>query len=55
MAKTLRQWVREHRAEIDAAILRACPGLKLNDEDRAMWVENDEGLYQWAKSEGVRV
>ena len=24
----------------------------MNDEERAMWVENDEGLYAWRQREG---
>jgi len=28
---------------------------RLNDEERRQWVLNDEGLYRWARSEGVRV
>lgn len=54
--KSMRQFIRENRAELDAAIRRACPNLSsLNDRDRAQWIANDEGLYQWARSEGVRV
>lgn len=55
MAKTLRQFIRENRAEIDAAIHRACPDLRLNDEERRQWILNDEGLYSWARSEGVQI
>jgi len=25
----------------------------LNNEDRRKWILNDEGLYNWARSEGV--
>ena len=28
---------------------------KLNDEERRQWVLNDQALYCWARSEGVRV
>jgi hypothetical protein len=28
---------------------------KLTNEDRRQWVLNDEGLYRWARSEGVRI
>jgi gluconate kinase len=52
---TLRAFLQQNRAEIDAAIRRVCPGLKLNDEDRRQWVLNDEGLYRWARSSGVRI
>lgn len=52
----LRQFIREHRAELDAAIRRACSNVgTLNDEDREEWINNDEGLYNWARSEGVRL
>ncbi len=27
----------------------------LDDEDRRRWILNDEGLYTWARSEGVRL
>ena len=26
----------------------------LNDAERRNWILNDEGLYMWARSEGVR-
>lgn len=52
--KSLMQWIRDNRTEIDAAIKRACPNTRqLNDEDRRQWVLNDEGLYNWARSERV--
>lgn len=27
----------------------------LNFEERRQWVLNDEGLYRWARSQGVRI
>lgn len=27
----------------------------LNDEERRLWILNDEGLYNWARAEGVRI
>jgi hypothetical protein len=29
--------------------------VKLNYEKRRLWVLNDYGLYNWAKSEGVKI
>ncbi len=26
-----------------------------NDEERRLWILNDEGLYEWARSEGVKI
>ena len=54
---TLQQFIRENRQEIDQCIERALgqPSRYKNDEERRLWVLNDEGLYRWARSEGVRV
>ena len=55
---TLKQFLKQNRAELDACIARAI-GLPKNpipnDNERRLWVLNDEGLYQWARSEGVRI
>jgi len=55
--KTLRQFIAENKTDIDAGIRRALgrPDYPLNDEDRRQWVLNDEGLYRWARSCGVRI
>lgn len=52
----MRAFIRKNRAELDAAIRAALrrSDYRLNDREREMWVLNDEGLYQWAKAEGVR-
>lgn len=53
---TLRDFIRENRTELDAAIRRVVgDGINIDDEERRMWILNDEGLYNWARSEGVRV
>jgi len=52
---SINDWIKENRAEIDQAILNACPNCNLNDRERRLWILNDEGLYNWAKSEGVKV
>lgn len=53
---SIRTFIRENRKALDQAIWRACPGIgTLNDEDRRLWVLNDEGLYLWARAEGVRI
>ena len=66
---TLRQFIREHRAELDEAINAVVykhdgnggrgtipdPPPKRNDVERASWISNDEGLYNWARREGVRI
>ena len=52
---TMATFIRENRKEIDAAIKRVCDNCRLNDRERRLWILNDEGLYRWARSEGVRV
>ena len=55
---TLKQFIKEHRAELDACIARALGQDRNplpNDNERRLWILNDEGLYRWARSEGVRI
>lgn len=52
---TLKTFIKDNRAEIDAAIKRVCDNCRLNDQERRLWVLNDEGLYRWARSEGCRI
>lgn len=49
--KSLCEFIREHRKEID----QATKSQYHNDEERRLWIMNDEGLYQWARSEGVDI
>ena len=53
--KSLREWIKENREEIDVAIRRACPNCRIDDAERRLWILNDEGLYNWARSERVNV
>lgn len=58
MAKlSMREFIKQNRAEIDAGVKRYLnrPDMTLNDEERRQWILNDEGLYRWARSEGVNV
>ncbi len=51
----LYEFVRKNRAEIDRCIARVSDPVYKNDEERRAWVLNDEGLYRWARSEGVKI
>ena len=53
--KSLKEWVKKNRADIDSVIRSNCSNCRLNDEEREDWVMNDESLYLWAKLEGVDV
>jgi len=54
---SLRTFVKLNREELSALIVRAVPNIKqpLTLAELEQWVLNDEGLYRWARSEGVRV
>jgi hypothetical protein len=53
---TLREFIKQNREEIDERIKRACPNTsRFNDDERRLWILNDEGLYRWARRSGVRI
>lgn len=54
-SKSLRQFIKENKEELDAAIRRVCDNCRLNDTERRLWILNDEGLYRWARSEGINI
>lgn len=51
---TLRDYIRRNREDIDATIRSVVPDARINDEERRMWVMNDEGLYRQARRAGWR-
>lgn len=54
--KTLEEFIDENRGELDSCIRNVLgPNHDLDDDDREQWIMNDEGLYLWAKGEGVNV
>jgi hypothetical protein len=52
---TFRNFIKENRQELDDCIRRVCPDIRINDEERRLWILNDEGLYRWARREGVLI
>lgn len=48
---TLKDFIKKYRKEID----EYTQSQYKNDEEREQWILNDEGLYNWAKSEGVKI
>ena len=52
---SMQNFIRQNRKELDEAIHQVIPGYRLNDKDRKDWILNDEGLYNWARSKGVRI
>ena len=50
----MQRFIKLHRAEIDGYIMGKYRGHKpRNDDEREEWILNDEGLYNWARNEGV--
>ena len=52
-SKSMRDFINEHKKEIDE-YLNGKTNYR-NDEERRLWILNDEGLYNWARSEGVNI
>ena len=56
MKQSLTTFIINNRDELDEVIKRICPNAPhFNDDTRRQWILNDEGLYNWAQSEGVNV
>jgi hypothetical protein len=53
--KSMRSFIREHAAELREAIRKACPNCRIDEHEMEMWIRNDEGLYHWARGEGVKL
>lgn len=54
--KSLTQFIKENRSQLVAAIRNAVPNTTgIDNREIRMWILNDEGLYNWAKSEGVKI
>jgi len=55
---SLYQFIKNNRNDLDLFIankLKKDKNPRPNDEERRLWVLNDEGLYNWARSEGVKI
>ena len=52
---TLQEFIDDNRDELDLMIRTAIdqPNFDLDDEERRLWIMNDEGLYNWALESGV--
>ena len=48
---TKRDFIKEHREELDGYIQSVAKGSPKTDHERELWVDNDEGLYLWFKDE----
>lgn len=54
--RDMQDFIDQNRGELVKAIQRAAgPNARVDDDEIEMWINNDEGLYQWAQSEGVNI
>ena len=53
---TCQNFIKENMTEIDLHI-KGLTGKNQyqNNEERRLWILNDEGLYHWARIEGVNI
>ena len=52
---SMKKFIGENKADLDAWIKRKAPSQPINDSERRLWILNDESLYNWARSEGVNI
>ena len=52
---TLTQFIQENRSDIDSFIRSQVPECNIDNDERELWILNDEGLYNWALSESVDI
>lgn len=52
---TKREFLKEHKEEIDSGIKKTWGYKTVNDSDREAYIENDESWYRYARAMGVRV
>ena len=54
---SLQKFIAKNRVELDAYIERKLGKVShlKNDEERRLWILNDETLYHWARANGVKI
>jgi hypothetical protein len=45
---TLAEFIQENRDEIDECIQSVTTQDHIDDDERELWILNDEGMYNWA-------
>ena len=51
----MQEFIKENRQELHECIDNVCPEHPRNDSEIRLWILNDEGLYNWARSNGVKI
>lgn len=54
---TIRDFIRNHRADLEKSVRDQLkrPNQELSTEDLRQWILNYEPLYNWARSEHVKI
>lgn len=52
---TMKQFLQVNRETIDQGVKNAYDITLTNDSERVEWINNEESLYNWARSERVRI
>ena len=53
---TMKQFIKENKAELDKYIkIQVGQDVRINNEERRLWILNDYTLYQWAQRSGVNL
>jgi hypothetical protein len=56
LSMTLEQFIRKNRRQLDRAIKRIWPKVKLlNDAERKVWILNDIRFLLWLEARGVKI
>lgn len=51
----MRDFIKENKEEIDRTIKSECPNAPLNNQEREVWIMNNEYLYNLARYNKVNV
>lgn len=52
---TMCHFIKTHKSEIDNHIASIAPDFRRNNDERELWIRNDEYLYRLARRNGVRI
>jgi hypothetical protein len=53
---SISDFIENNRKRIDAVIKSRCPNCRIDsDKERRLWILNEQSLYSWARSEGVKI
>lgn len=52
---TMQEFINENKGIIDDHILSICNDCNIDDNERELWIANDEFLYYFAIGKGVEV